>query len=263
MQSDNSPSKEEQPINSVTPAISVVIPAYNESLHLPVTLQAMEDYFTSRKLTREVLVIDDGSTDDTVSVAANLQHRITGLKVLSNGENRGKGFAVRRGMLETSGTLILISDADQSSPIDELDKLLPLLEEDKTDIAIGSRALKESRIDVHQPFYRERLGCFYNDLIQLLVLRGFKDTQCGFKLFRAEVAKDIFRRIRLDGFAFDVEALFVARKLGYRVTEVPIRWRNDPDTRVKLFRHGSRMVADLLRIRWNDCRGIYNSHSVS
>ena len=259
MGSSNSQSNKGQRNINIAPYVSVVIPAYNESQHLPKSLEAIEHYFNIRNLTREILVVDDGSQDDTVQVVSELTNRITGLKVLANGRNRGKGFAVRRGMLEAAGNLILMSDADQSSPIEEMDKLLPPIQNGQTDIAIGSRALKESQIDLHQPFYRERLGCFYNDLIQLFVLRGIKDTQCGFKLFRREVARDVFPRMKLDGFAFDVEVLFVAQKLGYRISEIPITWRNDPDTRIRLLRHGSKMLADLFRIRWNDYKGTYNS----
>jgi len=259
MGSDNSQLNEGQHDMNIAPDVSIVIPAYNESQHLPKSLEAIENHFNIRNLTREILVVDDGSQDDTVQIVSDLSNQITGLKVITNGRNRGKGFAVRRGMLEAIGNLILMSDADQSSPIEEMDKLLPPIQNGQTDIAIGSRALEESLIDIHQPFYRERLGCFYNDLIQLFVLRGIKDTQCGFKLFRREVVRDVFPRMQLDGFAFDVEVLFVARKLGYRISEIPITWRNDPDTRIKLFRHGSKMLADLFRIRWNDYKGLYNS----
>ncbi len=240
------------------PDISVVIPAYNETKRLPGTLCAAEDYFDARNVSREILVVDDGSQDDTVRMTLNLKDDIKGLKILRNDRNRGKGFSVRHGMLEASGRWILMMDADQSSPMGELEKLLPSVRDGKSDIAIGSRALKESQIMVHQPLYREPLGFLYNDLIQLLVLRGIKDTQCGFKLFRREVARDVFSRQRLSGFAFDVEVLFIARKLGYQIAEIPIRWRNDPNTKINILRHGSNMIADLLRIRWNDWKGLYN-----
>lgn len=245
------------------PDISVVIPAYNEEERLPGTLHAVEDYFRARDLSREILVVDDGSQDHTVQITLNLRDKITGLKILLNDRNRGKGFSVRHGMLKASGQLILMMDADQSSPMEEMDKLLLSVRDGCTDIAIGSRSLKESQILVHQPRYREPLGFLYNDIIQLLVLKGIKDTQCGFKLFRCEVARDVFSRGRLSGFAFDVEVLFIARKLGYRITEIPIRWRNDPNTKIKILRHGSNMLADLLRIRLNDWRGMYNPNSHS
>jgi dolichyl-phosphate beta-glucosyltransferase len=241
--------------------ISVVIPAYNEAKRLPETLHAVEDYFDTRGLSREILIVDDGSQDDTVQICLNLRDKITGLHILRNGgRNRGKGFSVRHGILEASGPFVLMMDADQSSPIEELDKLLPPIRDSLSDIAIGSRALKESQIIVHQPLYREPLGFLYNDIIQLLVLKGIKDTQCGFKLFRREVARDIFSRSIVSGFAFDVEILFIARLLGYRITEIPIRWQNDPNTKVKILRHGINMLADLFRIRWNDWKGLYKSN---
>ena len=243
------------------PNISVVIPAYNEAKRLPGTLRAAENYFGTRNLSCEILIVDDGSQDDTVQICSNLRDEITGLQILCNGRNRGKGFSVRHGILEASGPFVLMMDADQSSPMEELDKLLPSVRDGQSDIAIGSRALKESQILVHQPLYREPLGFLYNDIIQLLVLKGIQDTQCGFKLFRREVARDVFPRGRLSGFAFDVEILFIARKLGYRITEIPIRWQNDPNSKIKILRHGSNMLADLLRIRWNDRKGLYNSNT--
>jgi dolichyl-phosphate beta-glucosyltransferase len=259
MQSDKTASTSRKSTTGDTPYLSVVIPAFNESKRLPDTLHAVEDYFCTRNLSREILVVDDGSLDNTAQVARNLQDQITGLKVLSNDKNRGKGFSVRHGMLKAIGELTLMMDADQSSPMEELDKLLPSVRDSLTDIAIGSRALRNSEIVVHQPFYREPLGYIYNDLIQLLLLKGIEDTQCGFKLFRREVAQDVFSRGKLVGFAFDVEVLFIARKLGYRIAEIPIRWRNDPDTKIKILRHGSNMLADLLRIRWYNWKGCYNS----
>ncbi len=241
------------------PDISVVIPAYNEAERLPGTLLAAENYFGTRNLSREILIVDDGSQDDTVKICANLRDKITGLQILCNGRNRGKGFSVRHGILEASGPFVLMMDADQSSPMEELDKLLPPVRDGQSDIAIGSRSLKESQILVHQPLYREPLGFLYNNIIQLLVLKGIQDTQCGFKLFRREVARDVFSRGRLSGFAFDVEILFIARQLGYRITEIPIRWQNDANTKIRILRHGSSMLADLFRIRWNDWKGRYNS----
>ena len=247
--------------SELVPNISVVIPAYNEAKRLPGTLRAAEKYFGTRNLSREILIVDDGSQDDTVQICLNLRDKITGLQILRNGRNRGKGFSVRHGILEASAPLVLMMDADQSSPMEELDKLLPSVRDGQSDIAIGSRALKESQILVHQPLYREPLGFLYNDIIQLLVLKGIQDTQCGFKLFRRDVARDVFPLGRLSGFAFDVEILFIARKLGYCITEIPIRWQNDPNTKIKILRHGLNMLADLFRIRWNDWKGLYNSNS--
>jgi dolichyl-phosphate beta-glucosyltransferase len=241
------------------PELSVVIPAYNESHYIPDTLWAIKDYLSAGNLTHEIIVVDDGSRDDTAKAANSLRKSISGLKVISNETNRGKGYAVRRAVLEAIGNLILMCDADQSAPIQELDKLHPPIKEATADIVIGSRALPESRIEVHQPFYREPLGYIYNDLIQLLLFKGIEDTQCGFKLYRRQAALDIFSRATIDGFAFDVEALLIARIMGYRIAEIPIRWRNYPDTSVRMLRHGSRMLIDLFRIKWNSMRGIYKA----
>jgi dolichyl-phosphate beta-glucosyltransferase len=257
MESNNTTSNGKQYDAGTAPEVSVVIPAYNESHHIPKILQAIDNFFHIRNLSREIILVNDGSHDNTEQIALSFRDSIAGLTVLGNDRNRGKGFSVRKGMLKASGSLILMTDADQSSPIEEFDKLLPPVRNGHTDIAIGSRALKNSEIIVHQPFYREPLGYLYNDFIQLLILKGIEDTQCGFKLFRREVARDVFSRVTVNGFAFDVEALHVAKKLGYRITEVPIQWRNDPDTRVKLIRHGTKMLIDLLRIRWNSWRGMY------
>ena len=243
---------------SEIPQLSVVIPAYNESHHIPNTLRAVGEYLESRKLTCEIIVVDDGSRDDTAKIAGSLRETITGLKVISNDNNRGKGYSVRRGVLEAAGNLILMYDADQSAPIEELDKLLPYFGKKAADVAIGSRALSKSQIEVHQPFYREPLGYIYNDIIQMLLFKGIEDTQCGFKLFRREAARDVFSRAMIDGFAFDVEALLIAKILGYRIAEVPIRWRNDPNTSIRLLRHGSRMFADLFRIKWNSMKARRN-----
>ncbi len=245
---------------NTNPDISVVIPAYNESHRLPKTLHAVQKHLVSQNLSFEILVVDDGSQDHTTQTVLNLQNQITGLSVITNQKNSGKGFSVRRGMLSAAGNMVLMMDADLSAPMDELDKLLPLVRDGHCDIAIGSRALKTSQIEKHQPIYREPLGYIYNDIIQFLLFKGIEDTQCGFKLFRRQVVEDILSRAtRVDGFAFDVEILFVARKLGYRIAEIPIRWRNDPETRVKIVKHGFQMILDLFRIRLNDWKGFYNS----
>ncbi len=242
------------------PDISVVIPAYNESERLPTTLLSVQNYFDQKNISREILVVDDGSQDRTTQTVLNMQNQITGLSVITNQKNSGKGYSVRRGMLAATGEIVLMMDSDQSSPIEELDKLLPPIRDNQCDIAIGSRALKASKIEKHQPIYREPLGYIYNDIIQILLFKGIEDTQCGFKLFRRQVIEDIFSRAnRVDGFAFDVEVLFVARKLGIRIAEIPIRWLNDPESKVKIIRHGSQMIIDLFRIRLNAWRGYYNS----
>jgi dolichyl-phosphate beta-glucosyltransferase len=236
------------------PALSVVIPAFNEAARLPRTLERMRTFLEARGGTHEILVVDDGSSDDTVASA-----RAAGgeaLTILANGVNRGKGFSVRRGMLAARGERRLMSDADLSTPIEELDALWARMDEG-FDVVIASRALPLSRIEVHQGAFRENMGRLFNLLVRMAVLPGLRDTQCGFKLFSAAAAQAAFARSRLDGFAFDVEALFVARQLGFRLAELPVVWRNDAATRVGWWK-GMTAFADILRIRANGLRGRYD-----
>jgi dolichyl-phosphate beta-glucosyltransferase len=199
------------------------------------------------------MVVDDGSLDDTARVAREAGG--AELVVLRHEPNRGKGCAVRRGMLAARGARRLMTDADLSTPIEELPRLMNALDTG-ADIAIGSRAVAGARIEVHQPAYREAMGRLFNGLVQLLLLPGLKDTQCGFKLFSAAAAEEAFGACRLDGFSFDVEALYVARRRGRRIAELPIVWRNDEATRVSLGGGGAAFV-DLLRIRLLAWRGVY------
>jgi dolichyl-phosphate beta-glucosyltransferase len=199
-----------------------------------------------------VLVADDGSTDDTARRA-----REAGATVLRDDHNRGKGHAVRRGMLAARGRRRLMTDADLSTPIEDLPRLLERMDEG-FDVVIGSRALPGSTIEVHQPWFRENMGRVYNLFVRALALPGLHDTQCGFKLWSAAAARDAFAAARLDGFSFDVEVLYVARKRGYRIAEVPVTWRNDAATRVGLG-GGSLAFPDLLRIRWHDWKRRYEA----
>lgn len=235
--------------SQATPKISVVIPAYNEAERIDKTLSLIESFFQERNNLKEIIVVDDGSMDSTSEI---VQERATGLpylKLVRNSQNQGKGFSVREGILRASGDMVLFSDADLSTPIEELDKLLPWLDSGY-EIVIGSRGLKESDILVHQPFYREYMGKIFNLWVRLTAIRGIKDTQCGFKLFRGDVARDIFARQKTKGFGFDVEILYIAQKLGYRIKEVPIRWRNDARSRVNPILDSAKMFRDLLRVRF-------------
>jgi dolichyl-phosphate beta-glucosyltransferase len=204
------------------------------------------------------VLVDDGSTDGTAEAAQAVGG--PGLVVLRNEGNRGKGYAVRRGMRAARGERRLMSDADLSTPIEELGRLEACLEGGH-DVAIGSRALPGARIEVRQPWYRENMGRLFNVFVRVLAVPGLHDTQCGFKLFSARAAEAIFTAARLDGFSFDVEALFIARQLGYRIAEVPVVWRNDAATRVGLL-GGFQAFPDLLRIRLNDWRGYYEPGAV-
>jgi dolichyl-phosphate beta-glucosyltransferase len=238
-------------MEGVRPELSVVVPAYNEATRLPRTIERVERFLDGRSY--EIVVVDDGSTDGTVEAARAAARRE--LVVLRNEGNRGKGYAVRRGMLAARAPRRLMSDADLSTPIEELGRLEPCLDAGH-DVAIGSRALAGSRIEVRQPWYRENMGRVFNVCVRALAVPGVRDTQCGFKLFSARAADAVFASARLDGFSFDVEALFIARQLGYRIAEVPVVWRNDAATRVGLL-GGFRAFPDLLRIRVNDWRGCY------
>jgi dolichyl-phosphate beta-glucosyltransferase len=234
------------------PSLSVVIPAYNEARRLPATLTRVTEYLGKAKRAGEVVVVDDGSSDATADAA-----RAAGgaVRVLRHQPNRGKGYAVRRGMLAATGGRRLMTDADLSTPIEELVRLEAELDRG-ADVAIGSRAVAGARIEVHQPAYREAMGRLFNVLVQALLLPGLADTQCGFKLFTAAAAETAFGACRLDGFCFDVEALYVARRRGLRIAEVPVVWRNDAATRVGLG-GGGVAFADLLRIRCLALRGAY------
>jgi dolichyl-phosphate beta-glucosyltransferase len=227
----------------------VVIPAYNEGQRLPPTLEKIQRHLAGRP--HEIVVVDDGSRDDTVARAA-----AAGVTVLRNDGNRGKGYSVRRGMLQARGDRRLMTDADLSTPIEELGRLMKKMDEGY-DVVIASRALPDSNVEVRQPWYRENSGRLFNFCVRVLALPGLQDTQCGFKLFRAEAAEEAFAPARLDGFSFDVEALFIAHRRGYRIAEVPVTWRNDEASRVDAFK-GAVAFLDLVRIRWNDWRGAYD-----
>jgi dolichyl-phosphate beta-glucosyltransferase len=235
------------------PFLSIVIPAYNEARRLPETLARVHRWLGSTTLRTEIVVVDDGSTDRTAEAARAAGGE--GIKVLRHEPNRGKGYAVRRGMLAATGERRLMTDADLSTPIEELPRLMRELDHG-AEVAVGSRAVAGARIEVHQPFYREALGRIFNRVVRLLLLPGLKDTQCGFKLFTDRAAEEAFGACRLDGFSFDVEALFIARRRGRRIAEVPVVWRNDEASRVSLGGGGAAFV-DLLRIRLLAWRGAY------
>jgi dolichyl-phosphate beta-glucosyltransferase len=244
------------------PDLSVIIPAYNEAARIPETLRRVGDFLDDRGGLCEVIVVDDGSADGTAEAAARARPDDPRLRVLPLGKNQGKGAAVRAGMQAAAGERLLFSDADLSTPIEDL-RLLEAVLAGGADVAIGSRALEDSRVEVRQPWYRQTMGKTFNLFVQLLALPGIRDSQCGFKLFRREAARRVFRAQRLPGFSFDVEILFLARKLGYRVEEVPVRWINSPASRVHPVLDSARMLRDLFRIRWNWLRGRYQTSGSS
>ena len=225
--------------------LSVVVPCFNEEARLAESLPLILEYLQKNHPDHEIVIVDDGSRDRTADVAAT--HGGDKTRVLRLGVNRGKGAAVRVGMIASRGRRVLFTDADLSTPITELATLEAAMGPE-IDVVVGSRALAASRVLVHQPWWRERLGRLFNNVIQALGAKGIKDTQCGFKLFRGKAAHAIFERVRIDRWAFDVEALMVARWLGFRIVEVPVLWRNSRDTRVSVWRDSLRTIWDLLRI---------------
>jgi len=237
--------------------LSIIIPAYNEEKRLPNTIKKIAKYLASFSFQSEIIIVDDGSTDGTAKLAEEMTFLYPCLRVIHLKKNRGKGCAVRSGILEAKGKYILFSDADLSTPISEAEKLLVYLKSGY-DIAIGSRKLPQSKIEVRQPFLRELMGSVFSIMVQVLVVQGVKDTQCGFKCFTQKSALRIFREQRLNGFGFDVEVLYLASKYGFSVKEVPVRWSDSPRTTVKLMRDSIKMFLDLLKIRYNDIRGRYS-----
>jgi dolichyl-phosphate beta-glucosyltransferase len=237
--------------------LSIIIPAYNEEQRIAKSLQTILAYLRQQPYPAEVIVVDDGSRDATGEAVRPFRGGVPPVHLLANGRNRGKGFSVRHGFFQARGTYLLFSDADLSTPIEEVERLLAALQH-SADIAIGSRALPDSRVEVHQPWYRESMGQFYNLLVQTLAVPGIHDTQCGFKCFRREAAQAICQRMSSERFGFDVEMLYLGRKLGYRVCEVPVVWRHSPQTRVRVGRDAVSMFIDLLRVRWHDIRHRYD-----
>jgi dolichyl-phosphate beta-glucosyltransferase len=233
-------------------SISIIIPAYNEEKRLPATLRTVKAYLDAASWEfAEVVVVDDGSRDGTVEMA-----RKAGVRVLQNPSNRGKGYSVRHGMLEAQGEWTLFSDADLSTPIEELEKLWKAVEQAGAQAAIGSRDLDRSLIGVRQPLFREFGGRFFNLVIRAITGLPFHDTQCGFKLFEGKVAREIFGRQRVERFGFDVEVLYIAQKLGYRTLEVPVRWNDVAGTKVKMLGALAAFL-DPVKVRWNGITGKY------
>jgi len=234
----------------ITPnSISIIIAAYNEERRIIPTLFKIKEYVTAQGLPYEIIVVDDGSTDSTHSVVTDLIRDIPHLKVIHYVPNRGKGHALRTGVLASKGEILLLTDADLSTPIEELSKLSPFIYNHKYDIAIGSRALALSEIIRKQPWWRQRMGKVFNALVKGLVLEDFNDTQCGFKVFRGETARRLFKEAHIDRFAYDVEILAIAKKRGCRITEEPVKWINSPESKVNPIRDSLQMLRDLLRIR--------------
>ena len=239
--------------------LSVIVPAYNEEGRLPRTLTRMRDYFASRGFTThelEILIVDDGSKDGTVQVAEKWARDWPSLRVISNGDNRGKGYSVRHGMLEARGRIALFTDADLSSPIEESEKLLAAINAGN-EVAIGSRALDRSLISTHQSRLRELAGMIFNGFVRISTGLPFSDTQCGFKAFVREPSRIVFEQQRIERFGFDPEILFLAKRHGLQTAEVAVRWAHDPATKVNMLRDSLMMFFDLAVIRLNWLLGRY------
>jgi glycosyltransferase involved in cell wall biosynthesis len=240
------------------PSISIVVPAYNEERRLPATLASILEYLGARDWSQwEILVVNDGSCDATAAVAARFAAEQPSIRVLENPGNRGKGYSVRHGMMEAACDWVLFTDSDLSAPIEELDKLMAAAREQAASVAIGSRALDRGLIAVHQSRFRETAGRIFNLLMRAATSLPFADTQCGFKLFERAVTREVFRRQSIERWGFDAEVLFIARRLGYKTVEVPVRWSHSEGTKVSMFADSLNMFLDLLRIRWNQLAGRY------
>jgi dolichyl-phosphate beta-glucosyltransferase len=242
------------------PFLSIVVPAYNEEKRLGASLGKITAYLDTAGIDAEILVVDDGSKDKTAELAAKALEGRRG-RVIRNGENRGKGYSVRHGVVEARGRFVLLTDADLSTPIDEQAKLAAVIRDRDLDVVIGSRALPQSDVQVRQGWLRETMGRSFNTIIRVLTGLPFRDTQCGFKLMDRERVKPLFEKMVVDRFAFDVELLFLCSRFGLSFAEVPVTWRNAPGSKVSLIGDPLNMLWDVLRVRWRFRRGLYNPES--
>ena len=245
----------------MNPTYSIVIPAYNESARLGATLEKVLAYVHAQQWNAEVLVVDDGSRDNTAEIVRAYAAKDAALRLVENPGNRGKGYSVRNGMLHALGQTVLFSDADLSSPIEEAPKLFAALEAG-ADIAIGSRWLRAETQTQRQPLHRQIFGRIFNLLLRLTLGLHFADTQCGFKAFKRAAVDTIFPLQKIERWGFDPEILFLARKFGFKVKEVPVAWGHSGGTRIHPLIDGSRMFQEMLRIRWYDLTGKYGSNSI-
>ncbi len=240
------------------PELSVVIPVYNEEARIGPTLGGALRYLKAKKIAAEILVVDDGSKDKTLEVVGRFQKQASGrlsLKILGQGNNKGKGAAVRIGALAAKGEAVLYMDGDNATPLSEYEKFRPVLKSG-VQVVVGSRAVDRSQVKIAQPLYRQALGRLANLLIQFMVVPGIWDTQCGFKAFSRKAALKIFPRQTIQRFGFDFELLFLAHKYGFSIKEVSVQWFNSPFSKVRLGDYPHTLF-ELFLIRWNDLKGIY------
>lgn len=238
-------------------SLSIIVPAFNEARRLPATLKTLCEYLQARRFDQaEILVVDDGSSDATAALTLEFSKHSPLVRLLSNSVNHGKGYVVRQGLLAARYEWVLFTDADLSTPIEDLSRLETAVQDSGADGALGSRALNRKLVGTRQPLWREFSGQFFNLVMRLVTGLPYGDTQCGFKLLRRDVAQAVAARQTLTGFGFDVEILFIARSLGYRIQEVAVRWNNAEGTKVSIW-NGVAAFADPLRVRWNSLRGRY------
>jgi dolichyl-phosphate beta-glucosyltransferase len=253
MTEDHRPTTHDQPL---MPAYSIVIPAYNEGARIGGTLDKVLTYAAERGWDAEVVVVNDGSGDNTVAIVRRYEQKHPKLRLLENPGNRGKGYSVRNGMLHARGEVLLFSDADLSSPIEEAPKLFAAIAEG-ADVAIGSRWLQRDLQTQKQPLYRQLFGRIFNLLLRMILGLKFKDTQCGFKAFTRRAAHAVFPLQKIERWGFDPELLYLANKAGFTVVEVPVVWAHSEGTRISPVRDGIRMFGEMLKIRWNALSGKY------
>lgn len=236
--------------------LSVVIPAYNEERRLPVYLVEILAYLEVQPFSFEVIIVDDGSQDGTVEMVERFTAENSKVHLIRLPQNRGKGYAVKTGMLKACGKLRLFADADGATPVSELAGLKKAIDAG-ADVAVASRALRDDSHTVKSKFHRKLMGTVFNFIVRTLTVKGINDTQCGFKLFSAEAANSAFSLQRIQDFGFDVEVLYICQKKGCRIVEVPVNWTDIPGSKVKLLRDSLRMFKDVVKIRVNDWRGAY------
>jgi len=240
-----------------SPRLSIVIPAYNEGARIELTLDRVMACVEKQSWDAEVLVVDDGSTDATPKIVHAWMARYPQLHLIQNEGNRGKGYSVRNGLLQAAGEVVMFTDADLSAPMEEAERLLAAIA-DGADVAIGSRWMDKTRQTIHQPLYRRFFGRCFNWVTRMVMGLPFKDTQCGFKAFKRSAAQVIFRLQRIERWGFDPEILFIARKLGYDIREVPVTWGHDERSRMSYLRDGMKMLEEMAIIRGNSVAGRYD-----
>ena len=243
-------------------ALSIIVPAYNEAERLPATLRSIREFLDETGRDAEVIVVDDGSKDATSAVVRDISSADERVSLIRLPQNRGKGYAVRTGVVNAAGANVLFADADGATPIGEIVRLEARLAQG-AQVAIGSRGIKDQSVTVQAKVVRRFAGRVFHQLVSRLTVRGFVDTQCGFKLFTAPVAQELFSRMRMNGFSFDVELLLMAERRGYRVDEVPVNWTHQPGSKINVVSDGVRMAADLFRIRAYALHGLYDEPHIS